>query len=156
MLFHPDMHAKKVNRELKYVGSRHGKKARHKKCSVLSGSLISDPRSRCLAHQLEAGASVAVLARSRSKFDKLIPILKEKELPVEKTHFIAIDLASTDDIRRAAIEANEWAGGCADILVNNGESGRSMPFSGRWRRRWMGVGYSSGCLVSLLCNTGWM
>lgn len=34
--------------------------------------------------------------------------------------FIPIDLSSTDDIRKAAIAANEWAGGCADILVNNG------------------------------------
>ncbi|CAB1105395.1 unnamed protein product [Ectocarpus sp. CCAP 1310/34] len=68
---------------------------------------------------LRAGASVAVLARSRSKFDGLLPILEEKKLPVDKTHFIPIDLSSTDDIRRAAIEANDWAGGCADILVNN-------------------------------------
>ncbi|CAN0499382.1 unnamed protein product [Ectocarpus sp. 12 AP-2014] len=68
---------------------------------------------------LRAGASVAVLARSRSKFDGLLPVLEEKKLPVDKTHFIPIDLSSTDDIRRAAIEANDWAGGCADILVNN-------------------------------------
>ncbi len=40
---------------------------------------------------------------------------------MDKTHFIAIDLSSSDDIRGAAVEANEWAGGCADILVNNGE-----------------------------------
>lgn len=76
-----------------------------------------------LPHQLQAGASVAVLARSRSKFDQLLPTLEEKKLPGDKTHFISIDLASTDDIRRSAIEANEWAGGCVDILVNNGESG---------------------------------
>ncbi|CAM9183380.1 unnamed protein product [Hapterophycus canaliculatus] len=68
---------------------------------------------------LQAGASVAVLARSRSKFDQLLPVLEEKKLPVERTHFISIDLSSTDDVRRATIEANEWAGGCADILVNN-------------------------------------
>ncbi len=48
---------------------------------------------------------------------------------MDKTHFIAIDLSSSDDIRRAAIEANEWAGGCADILVNNGESGGAPSFS---------------------------
>lgn len=33
-----------------------------------------------------------------------------------------MDLASVDDIKRAGVEANEWAGGCADILVNNGGS----------------------------------
>ena len=84
---------------------------------------LSEHTRRVPALQLQAGASVVVLARSRSKFDQLVPILKEKKLPVDKTHFISIDLSSTDDIRRAAIEANEWAGGCADILVNNGESG---------------------------------
>lgn len=62
-----------------------------------------------------------VLARSRAKFDKLLPILVEKKLPTDDLHFISIDLSSTDDIRRAAKDANEWAGGCADILVNNGE-----------------------------------
>lgn len=82
--------------------------------------LCSSPLAR-LPPQLQAGASVAVLARSRAKFDELVPVLAEKELPVDKTHFISIDLSSTDDIRRAAVEANEWAGGCADILVNNGE-----------------------------------
>ncbi|CAM9865213.1 unnamed protein product [Ectocarpus sp. 4 AP-2014] len=68
---------------------------------------------------LQAGASVAVLARSRSKYDKLIPVLEERKLPVDKTTFISIDLSSTDGIRKATVEANEWAGGCADILVNN-------------------------------------
>lgn len=72
--------------------------------------------------QLQAGASVAVLARSRSKYDKLVPLLEERKLPVDKTTFISIDLSSTDAIRKATVEANEWAGGCADILVNNGES----------------------------------
>lgn len=64
---------------------------------------------------------MVVLARSRAKFDLLVPILQEKELSTKDLDFIAIDLSSTDDIRRAAAEANEWAGGCADILVNNGE-----------------------------------
>ncbi|CAM9306392.1 unnamed protein product [Ectocarpus sp. 6 AP-2014] len=68
---------------------------------------------------LQAGASVAVLARSRSKYDKLVPVLEERKLPVDKTTFISIDLSSTDAIRKATVEANEWAGGCADILVNN-------------------------------------
>ncbi|CAN0173041.1 unnamed protein product [Pylaiella littoralis] len=68
---------------------------------------------------LQAGASVAVLARNRSKFDKLLPVIEERKLPVDKTHFISIDLASVDGIQQAAVEANEWAGGCADILVNN-------------------------------------
>lgn len=65
---------------------------------------------------------MVVLARSRAKFDLLVPILEAKELSTKDLDFIAIDLSSTDDIRRAAAEANEWAGGCADILVNNGES----------------------------------
>ncbi|CAM9670388.1 unnamed protein product [Ectocarpus fasciculatus] len=68
---------------------------------------------------LQAGAKVAVLARNRSKYDKLVPILEERKLPVDKTTFISIDLSSTDAIQQAAVEANEWAGGCADILVNN-------------------------------------
>eukprot|EP00904_Undaria_pinnatifida_P009770 jgi/Undpi1/5923/HiC_scaffold_2.g01197.m1 len=68
---------------------------------------------------LRAGCGVVVLARSRAKFDKLLPILVEKKLPTDDLHFISIDLSSTDDIRRAAKDANEWAGGCADILVNN-------------------------------------
>ncbi|CAN0052132.1 unnamed protein product, partial [Laminaria digitata] len=68
---------------------------------------------------LQAGCAVVVLARSRGKFDKLVPILKAKKLSTEHLDFISIDLSSTDDIRRAAAEANEWAGGCADILVNN-------------------------------------
>ena len=65
-----------------------------------------------------------VLSRSRSKFDKLIPSIEEKKLPTssDKLHFISMDLASVDDIKRAGVDANEWAGGCADILVNNGES----------------------------------
>lgn len=85
-------------------------------------------------HQLQAGASVAVLARNDSKFDELLPTLEEKKLPVDKTHFIAIDLASTDDVRRAAIGANEWAGGCADILVNNGMSRRASTIENRATR----------------------
>ena len=93
------------------------------------------PTFACLRHhQLQAGASVAVLARNDSKFDELLPTLEEKKLPVDKTHFIAIDLASTDDIRRAAIEANEWAGGCADILVNNGKSRRASTIENRATR----------------------
>lgn len=64
---------------------------------------------------------MVVLARSRAKFDKLVPLLQEKGLSTENLEFISIDLSSTDDIRRAAVDANEWAGGCADILVNNGE-----------------------------------
>lgn len=59
-----------------------------------------------------------MLARSQAKFDKLV---SEKGWPDEQVHFIAMDLANVDAIRKAAIEANEWAGGCADILVNNGK-----------------------------------
>lgn len=61
---------------------------------------------------------VVVLSRSKAKFDKLV---EEKKLNIDMLHFISMDLSSVDDIRRAAIEANEWADGCADILVNNGE-----------------------------------
>lgn len=75
----------------------------------------------CTTPQLKAGCAVVVLARSRAKFDLLVPILQAKELSTKDLDFISIDLSSTDDIRRAAAEANEWAGGCADILVNNGE-----------------------------------
>ena len=92
-----------------------------------------------------------VLARSRKKFDLLLPILEEKKLPVDKTHFISIDLSSTDDIKRAAIEANEWAGGCADILVNNGELGWFNSINGRtgvaarsWARVVQGLTASRG------------
>lgn len=60
---------------------------------------------------------MAVLARSKEKYDKL---LKEKQWSGDNTTFISIDLSSVDDIQKAAVEANEWAGGCADILVNNG------------------------------------
>ena len=70
--------------------------------------------------QLRAGAEVVVLARSRAKFSKFLSLLVEKKLPTDGLHFIAVDLSSADDIRRAATEANDWAGGCADILVNNG------------------------------------
>ncbi|CBJ28017.1 conserved unknown protein [Ectocarpus siliculosus] len=95
------------------------------RCDMLAGkaAIVTGGRSGIGASiteaLLRAGASVAVLARSRSKFDGLLPVLEEKKLPVDKTHFIPIDLSSTDDIRRAAVEANDWAGGCADILVNN-------------------------------------
>ncbi|CAN0180681.1 unnamed protein product [Scytosiphon promiscuus] len=68
---------------------------------------------------LQAGASVVVLARNRSKYDDLLPVIEERGLPVDKTHFISIDLSNTDAVRTAAREALEWAGGCADILVNN-------------------------------------
>ncbi|CAM9226933.1 unnamed protein product [Sphacelaria rigidula] len=73
------------------------------------GAAITD----CL---LKAGAKVAVLARSKAKYDKL---LEEKGWDGSTTTFIPIDLASTDAIHQACVEANEWAGGCADILVNN-------------------------------------
>lgn len=92
-----------------------------------------------LIFQLQAGAAVVVLSRSRAKFDKLIPVLEEKKLPTDKVHFISIDLSSTDDIRRAAVEANDWADGCADILINNGE--RLLLGIGWQRRLQRGIDY---------------
>lgn len=80
----------------------------------------------CTMSQLQAGCAVVVLARSRAKFDVLVPILQQKGLSTKDLDFISIDLSSTDDIRRAAADANEWAGGCADILVNNGENMRQQ------------------------------
>lgn len=93
-------------------------------CSVFSRISLQQSLPTCLSLKLRAGCAVVVLSRSRSKFDALLPIIKEKKLPTssDKLHFISMDLASVDDIKRAGVEANEWAGGCADILVNNGGS----------------------------------
>lgn len=96
--------------------SREAKQSKPQTLTLYSATLPSS----CFP-QLRAGCGVVVLARSRAKYDKLLPILVEKKLPIDDLHFIAIDLSSTDDIRRAATEANDWAGGCADILVNNGK-----------------------------------
>lgn len=69
--------------------------------------------------QVKAGAKVVVMARSRGKYDKL---MAEKEWSEENVHFIPIDMNNADDIKKAANAANDWAGGCADILISNGES----------------------------------
>lgn len=59
------------------------------------------------------------MARSKSKYDKLMS--EHEDWSEETVHFVPIDLNNAEDIRNAANTANDWAGGCADILVNNGK-----------------------------------
>jgi NAD(P)-dependent dehydrogenase (short-subunit alcohol dehydrogenase family) len=61
---------------------------------------------------LRAGVKVAVIARSRAKYEA-------SGLPADATTFLEADLASAEEAEAAASAAVKWAGGCVDILVNN-------------------------------------
>jgi len=66
---------------------------------------------------LAAGASVAVVARDKTKFDHIQATVPMEEK--DQLEFIAGDLFDAENTKEAAKQAMEWAGGSVDILVNS-------------------------------------
>lgn len=95
------------------------------RCAIITG--VSKPCGigRCLVHKfLEQGYKVAgldikSLENETLKDERDLQITSASKLPLDRFHFVHVDISDPGKIKLAVKEAVEWFGGCIHVLINN-------------------------------------
>ncbi|CAM9707374.1 unnamed protein product [Phaeothamnion confervicola] len=123
------------------------------KTAVITGGADGIGEAITLAF-LRAGARVAVIARSRSKFEAMIA---KHSLSSERLVFFEADLASGEQTVAAADAAVAWADGTVYCLVNNAGIARIKPLTELTAADWdatMAVNGRAPLLMAQRCVGG--